>query len=306
MEKTIVTRSLALLSVLALCGACDSGSGEAVDADAPAPAPDGEGEFVVALEDGCPTQVMTTEQANHIGPGAGIAGRIVSHMCEPLPEFKVLSCTAESCVPTDTLADGSFYLGGIMNKLPRKVRVVGVTNGYFDALFYLGIEPNELSMLSIPVVLVPLTPYAELDDVGGGSVMLAGDQLELSVEAGALQYPLGHFVQEGADFPELAAQRLDPALVGPFYDTPWEGKSGAMAFVFDPYDITVDAESPASLAFHVADHAAPGTVYDIWTVETSDAHMLEAGTATVGEDGVIRSDEGAEILNLQTVVIAPQ
>jgi len=61
-----------------------------------------------------------------------------------------------------------------------------------------------------------------------------------------------------------------------------------------------------SLAFHVDDGAAAGTVYDLWSADTHNAHLVSAGTATVGDDGVIHVDAGHTIDSLQTIVIVPQ
>ena len=285
-------RFLACLSLIALLGACDAAPEEAQ------PVPPGD--FVSPAEVGCESLYLGLEDISHMGPGAGIGGRVLGANCEPLGDFKVLSCTAESCVPTDTLEDGSWYLSGIMNELPRKIRVVGVTHGHYDALFYLEIKPNELAVPSKNVILAPLSDYIALDAAAGGVALMAEGQLEVTIGPEALKYPLGHFTSD------LSAQRVSTDLVGPFDIAPWEGRDGAMAFIFDPYDLSVDPENPATLAIDVADHAAVGTVYDIWSAETYSAHVVPSGTATVGEDGVIRSDADAPIISLQTLVLVPQ
>ena len=174
----------------------------------------------------------------HMGPGAGITGVVLDNDCAPLPDFKVLCCTDESCVPTDTQADGTFYLGGIMNDVPRKGRIVGVTHGYYDALIYLPVGGDELTIASKPIVLAPLGDYATLASESGGSATLAQGQVELTVAAGSMKYPLGHFTEE------LSAERVDTSLIGPFDVSPWAESVGTMAFVFDPYDMKIEPTTP--------------------------------------------------------------
>ena len=263
-----------------------------------------EGNFISAPDDGCLSMQIGEADVPHLGPGAGITGLVVDNQCNPLSGFKVLCCTDESCVPTDTLADGTFYLGGIMNEIPRKVRIVGVTQGYYDALVYLPISADSLTIASKPIVLAPLSDYVTLGVEDGGTATLAEGQLEVTVAPGAMKYPLGHFTEE------LSAQRVDMSLVGPFDMTPWAERDGSMAFVFDPYEMKVEpsesGEDALTIAIHAEDHAPAGTVYDLWSADTHYAHMVAAGTATVGDDGVIRVDAGHSIKELQTLVIAPQ
>lgn len=295
----MIVRALVLVCLSLLLVACDSDSGSETSTTNPS-----EGSFVTAPDSGCASMNLLAADANHTGPGAGITGLVLDNNCNPLPSFKVLCCTDESCVPTDTLDDGSFYLGGIMNETPRKVRVVGVTHGFYDALVYLPIVTDELTIASKPIVLAPLNDYMALSSESGGSALLAEGQMELTVAAGSLKYPLGHFTDD------LSAQRVDTALVGPFDTAPYSGVEGAMAFVFDPYDMKVEptesGDEAVSFAFHAEDHAAAGTVYDLWSADTHNAHLVAAGTATVGDDGIIRTDAGHTISSLQTIVIIPQ
>ena len=280
---------------------CDSGDSEGAEAPTSNVS---EGSFITAPDSGCVSKQLTAADLNHMGPGAGIGGLVLDNNCNPLVNFKVLCCTDDSCVPTDTLEDGRFYMGGIMNEVPRKVRIVGVTHGYYDALVYLPVAGEELTIASKPIVLAPLADYAPLSADAGGDVTLAEGQLEVSVAPGSMKYPLGHFTED------LSAQRVGTELVGPFDTTPWDGIDGAMAYVFDPYDMKVEAPEDGAdaiqIAFHAEDHAPPGAVYDLWAADTKDAHLSIAGTATVGEDGVIRTDAGNSISSLHTVVIVPQ
>lgn len=298
-------RALALVCASLLWVACDSGgSSEGSSADTSTAPPGGEGGFVSAPDEGCSSMQVDAADIAHVGPGAGISGLVLDNECNPLPNYKVLCCTSDSCVPTDTREDGTFYLGGIMNQAPRKVRIIGVTHGYYDALVYLPVTGEELTIASKPIVLAPLAAYATLPAEAGGTATLAGGQLEITVAAGAMKYPLGHFEEE------LSAERVDLALIGPFDTTPWADADGAMAFVFDPYDMSVQASESGdevlSLAFHGEDPGPAGTVYDLWSADTHDAHMVAAGTATVGDDGVIRVDAAHAVSSLHTLVIAPQ
>jgi hypothetical protein len=297
----MIIRILALVCASLLLVACDSDGGSSTSSAAPDL---GEGSFVTAPDSGCASMMLTAADANHTGPGAGITGRVLDNECNPLAAFKVLCCTDESCVPTDTMDDGSFYLGGIMNEVPRKIRVVGVTHGFYDALIYLPVVTDELTIASKPIVLAPLDDYIALPTEGGGTAMLADGQMEITVAAGSLKYPLGHFTDD------LSAQRVDTTLVGPFDTAPYTDVDGAMVFVFDPYDMKVEptesGDEAVSFAFHAADHADAGSVYDVWSADTHNAHLVAVGTATVGDDGVIRTDDVHTLSSLQTLVIVPQ
>ena len=150
-----------------------------------------EGNFVSAPDDGCLSMQIGEADVPHMGPGAGISGLVVDNQCNPLSGFKVLCCTDESCVPTDTLADGTFYLGGIMNEIPRKVRIVGVTQGYYDALIYLAVSGDSLTVASKPIVLAPLSDYVTLGVEAGGTATIFrfvldthGDEFAAVVEDG--------------------------------------------------------------------------------------------------------------------------
>jgi hypothetical protein len=301
----MMIRALALLCVSLLWVACDSDStGESGSTNPSSTLDGGEGSFVSAPDEGCSSLQIGEADVPHMGPGAGITGLVLDNDCNPLPNFKVLCCTDDSCVPTDTRADGTFYMGAIMNQVPRKVRIVGVTHGFYDALVYLPVTGEELTIASKPIVLAPLADYVALSAEAGGTATLATGQIEITVAAGSMKYPLGHFTDE------LSAQRVDQTLVGPFDTAPYMDAEGAMAFVFDPYDMKVEptesGDEAVSFAFHAEDHAPAGTVYDIWSADTHNAHLEAVGTATVGDDGVIHTDEGHTITSLQTIVIVPQ
>lgn len=267
---------------------------------------------------------------------ARLQGRIQRAGGEPIAgQGKVLFCGDRNCLFLDTDDEGGFRRTGVDIVDPRRFEVVGRYDDYGTVVFRRDAEPG--SVLDVGTVTAP-EPVGEPAAVSadeGGTVTLAGGQLELTFEPGELTYPIGHAQKE------LQAAPIPMDELPPWSNRPWEGvEDRSLAFSLIPFEIHTaveggpspkaqgKAETPSEcgepdegggdeapdgegadgfVEMRVLEglNAEPGTSYGVYTVNTYEGCLVRRGTVEVDEEG--RLDVGPEhgIQSFTHVVFAP-
>ena len=228
---------------------------------------------------------------------AATAGRLVDGEGAPIEGLRVLCCSSETCLIDTTDADGVYLHIGIDPTHRYKIQVTDAGTNYSDLLYYQPYAVDALSIMDTDVIVPPLSA-AQVDWPAdtGGEVSLAGGELKLTAEAGALDYPLGK--------PKtIQAERVPVDHLPPYDPAPWGDTPGALAYVFTP--ATVEITTPAALEITLAEPLTEGTVYAMWTADSHTGDMVAAGTATVDADGALVATDSSEIAYFSTLVLFP-
>jgi len=248
-------------------------------------------------------------------PPAGksaIGGRILDPSGAPVAEFRVAACSQQDCPITTTGADGLFlhealepdrpraiYAHGTHNfrmVTPRFANIVVRTHPLADEV----VDVGDLVLPELEGEPVPANPAT------GGTFTLAGGALTVTIPADALSYAIGT-VEENQ---RLQAGRLHASLLPTFPTNPWRGKEDrSLVFSVAPWEL----RSHAPIGIAVTGSGEPsGTVFDVHEIEPFSimveviAEPRKVGTATLGADGVIRSDPGSNLRSLILFVLVPQ
>jgi len=228
---------------------------------------------------------------------AATAGRLVDTTGAPVEGVRVLCCSSETCLIDSTDADGVYLHIGIDPTHRYKMQVTDTEGRYSDLLYYQPYAVDTLSTMETDVIVHPLS--AELIDWPadtGGQVSLAGGELSLTAEPGALDYPLGK--------PKtLQAERVPVDQLPPYSPAPWGDTPGALAYVFTP--ATVEITTPAALEITLTEPLEEGASYAIWNADSHTGDMVAAGTATVNAEGVLVAEDTSEITYFSTLVLFP-
>ena len=238
--------------------------------------------------------------ADENAPTGSVAGRLIAPDGQGISGLRMLACTPSICYWDETDGEGRFLVSDLALG-PLKMQTGDPSATRLELIFYHWLDDEGTSELA-EAVTVPLLPA---DDPvpwseAGGSVLLAGGQLELIAEPESITYPFG--TKE-----ESVRARRVPGSQLPHYDwTPWAGEEAdTFAFVINPTGIEV--EPVASLRV-IDDTLAPCDAYRIWSVASKDGRVTYAGIATVEErEGtlVLESIEGAALNELTTLIFSP-
>jgi hypothetical protein len=227
-----------------------------------------------------------------------VQGRVVTIEGDPLAGAYVLVCNADYCVSGETGIDGQYDVGQL-TLVEYKIKVQGSQLGYANMLFFQDLPIKDVVTAPRDLVAVESTEDMQSwvpDD--GGTVTLAGGMLELSVDPGALKYPLG--VPK-----EVLAVSVPIDALPPYDQEPWIGsETGAFAFFINPVGVKT-LEGVFSFRVLGANAAADAT-YSVWTVDDKTAHMEPVGNATADAEGNIVSDADCGMKLLSTLLILPE
>ena len=227
-----------------------------------------------------------------------VQGRVVTTAGDPLAGAYVLVCNADYCVSGETGDDGKYDVGDL-TLVEYKIKVQGSQLGYVNMLFFQDLPVKDVVTAPRDLVVVEsnvdLQPWVPED---GGTVILAGGMLELSVDPGDLKYPLG--------FPkEVLAVSVPIDVLPPYDQEPWIGsETGAFAFYLNPVGVKT---LEGVFSFRVLGvNAAADATYSVWAVDDKTAHMELVGNATADADGNIVSDADCGMKLLSTLLILPE
>lgn len=230
----------------------------------------------------------------------GLTGRAVDAMGTGLGGLVVLCCSTSLCVTGETDEEGQYLLLDLEDPGPRKMKLIDTDHDRMPVLFWQELVMDDVRPLSRDVVV----PMANGELVAwptevGGAVTLSEGLITLTAEPESLRYPIGTAF-EGIRVVQVPHDQLPP------YDVePWrEAAGGTLAFFFDPAH--VEATAPAHLRVAAGAGATPNMIYDLWSLAPDTATLYQAGTASADADGTLQSDEGAQLLDLTTILLIPR
>jgi len=272
--------------------------------------PQEDSEATASMEDAAEPAPQTTPDAGAEVPGdklsgvevpegeAATAGRLVDTAGAPIEGLRVLCCSSETCLIDTTDADGVYLHIGIVPTHRYKMQVTDAGGTYSDLIYYQPYVVDQLSVMEVDVIVPVIeSEYTDWPAETGGTVTLAGGELELTAAPGALDYPLGKPEQ-------LLAERVPAAQLPPYVPAPWAGlEEGAIAYVFTP--ATVEVESPAALRIILPEAPAEGTNYALWNADSHTGDMVAAGNASVDAEGAIVTGDASGIGYFSTLVLVP-
>lgn len=239
---------------------------------------------------------------------AAMAGRIVDFAGEPQAGIRVAACSDVECPFAETDAEG-YFLHLDIPAIPRRFEVFGQYDQFGSVAFRREFDPGEL--VDVGDIVLPRLqgPAVAWDPAEAGSVEVAGGRIELTVEPDeadetgqrpkVLKYPLGT-----TQF-DVQVGRVPGDEIPPFYNQPWAGKEDdTLAFSIVPFDLFALKSVRARVLDGVT--KPPGTVYDIYDVDPLTGLLLEAGTATVNQDGVLVTDAASDLRDLTFFMFVPR
>jgi hypothetical protein len=232
-------------------------------------------------------------------PTGGISGKLVNAQGEPLAGFGIISCTLSLCYNGETDENGE-YLFIDVELGPRKMATHDPNNVYADMLFYQVVFEDVTTDLEEDVIIpaVQDAPQAWSEE-DGGVVSLAQGQFELEAAAGTLDYPFGIFDHE------VVGVSIPGSQIPPFDTRPWQDKEDhSLLLMVNPGHI--EADPGVELRVFTGITKPAGTVYRIYTIEPDESVLIDAGTGTVGEDGILRSDPEAQLTKLSGFLLVPE
>ncbi len=250
------------------------------------------------------TDTTTTPDTPAVDPGpeiplGAVTGRIVNGDGEPLANIKVLCCTSSICETGETLEDGS-YIFEQLEVEPRKMQAADLTKTYMELIFYQDVIADQMNTLSRDVVLTRRNdePTTWLEDIGG-TVSLAGGELELQAGPESVDYPFGIFDEL------IQGETMAGSILPPYGTEPWlDQMEQSFGYVF--YPVHIITHEPVSFVIRRDGLMDSGTIYRIWAVDPDDAELIDSGTATVGDDGDLASDPDSTLTDLTTIILIPE
>ncbi|MBL91421.1 MAG: hypothetical protein CMH56_06355 [Myxococcales bacterium] len=226
-----------------------------------------------------------------------IAGKVVNANGDALANLRVLACTASLCMSGETNATGEYLFENISVE-PMKMEVTDPDDTYLSLLFYQMVYADQLSVLSRDVVMPAVTDEpSSLSEANGGTALVAGGALEITVGAGALDYPFGR------DDDIIQAERLSGSQIPPYDIEPFLAHpDDSFMFALAPHG----TKSSEAVTFKVTSGITQpeGAIYNVYGV-TDKATLKASGTATVDSSGHLISDTGGSWMDLTGLVLVP-
>ena len=229
---------------------------------------------------------------------ATVTGRVVNEDGEPLFDIRVLCCSHSVCYQDPTDEDGRYEITNIDPDDVYKMQTTDPMKVYSSLYFYQATVSDEVTNLSREVILPRrVTDIVAWDVADGGVIVLAGGELELMATPGTLEFPVG--LDEA-----LMADVIPGTILPPYRSTPWAVDADALlVYTFNP--VPIKASEPIGLTINRDGLGAPGTQWNVYSVNLENADIDGVGTATVSMDGQLISDPGGTLKNLGTIILEP-
>ena len=232
-------------------------------------------------------------------PEGSVAGRVVNEEGEPLADLRVLCCSHSICYTESTDAEGRYLIEGVAVDDVYKMQAADPMQVYSSLYYYQELRADEVSELPRDVIL----PRRASERVAwaaetGGPITLAAGSLELIAAPGALEYPIG--LEE-----TISGDRISGTILPPYTAEPWAGRGEQLVvFTFTPAPVV--SSEPVQLRVSGDDVGAEGSVWRIYSINPDTAAPDDVGTATVNAEGVLVSGEDAMLMNMLTIILAPE
>ena len=229
---------------------------------------------------------------------ASLAGTVVFGDGAPAEGLQMRLCYT-GCRVANTDASGNFLFEQV-EEATHTLQVVALGDLEMSsphAMIALG--DGEARTLGAPITLVP---YENWTAMSGTDDYKAGGFLTLK---GASPDDLSYGAYSPSpEAPFIAGARLPAEAAGLPADGLPEDKPVLAIWYLGQFDATV---AGAGWAYEIEDNfgQAPGAKVQAYVSSNEDKGWIDAGTATVGEDGILRSDDGAGITKLNTLVLVP-
>jgi hypothetical protein len=268
----------AAVTLLVSCGTSTT-TNEAMEPE-PAPSPDAQ---------------MMPDMVEPGPPLGSIEGRLITREGEPIAGLTVLCCDKGICIMGGSDEGGAFVCEDL-ELGAYKMQVADPDENFVDMVFYQTVEEEGANLPAREIVVSQMTETPSgWEAEAGGDVVLASGRLTLTADPGALSYPVG--TREEA----LIAQEIPTSTLPPYDHEPWlEAPDRALAFFMDP--VHVSSSSPVSIVA-AAPTEAPGTVFQVWSVDPDTGTLQDVGTATVDDELRLVSDSDAVITNLTALIL---
>jgi hypothetical protein len=263
----------------------------ACEADAPGPAAD------VAVGVDAASERAACEGGAR-GQVVGCAeGALVDSEGAPVVGVRVAACTAATCITGTSDAAGRFAIQGLP-VAPHKFEALAVPKGFLATVFFADVTGGRMVGPGRPVVLPRLPEPVAFNPAAGGTVTLADGAVVLEAAPGALGFPIG--TAEGG----IAATFISGASL-PDYDLhPWGGREAeTFAVAFHPFPLK--AEGSVVIALAPPDGVGDGP-WDLHAVNGSSARITRVGPLEPGDDGLLRLEEPATLVDLTVLVAVPR
>lgn len=207
-------------------------------------------------------------------------------------QTRVQMCNIETCFVASWGEDGNFcFPEGVLNSGYNYafdvVPLIGEENEYATPLSIISIsEENTLIQLEAPV----LVPKFQNNGAISSETFDAGNGLTLTIGEGEID---GDMIFSASLEPSEAnlplAQFQDRNIIGLWYFGPFEEVTTA------PWGFQLSNSATSSLEL--------GSTVELYNASYEDRDWLYAGTATVGEGGVLLTDENSGLQILSTLVL---
>ena len=241
-----------------------------------------------------------------------VSGRLVDADGVGVPDAKVLCCTMSTCYSANTDEDGNYVVGNLTGG-GWKLQLLGGSVGAATFVWYQEVTDMTANhTLDRDVVAVAQTsdpvPWIEAT---GGTVVSADGELELTADP-VLDDNGDRALDEDGDPLEplegpigwddtIQAVKVPVEHIPPYDVQPWDDGDTVHAFHIDPFKI--HGNVPVQLRLLKGPYGEVGDAYTIYEVHLDYGKLQVAGKAIVGDDGVLASDENANLTHLSTVII---
>ena len=201
---------------------------------------------------------------------------------------RIKMCCSGGCLVAEWGDEGFCYPEGRLEEGTYAFKAIPIgSEGFATPVSLINVGQEDI-VLDTPVVIPEFSSEGDIVD----GVFAAGNGLEIDVVASAFTPSYGY-----DDY--IAAVDVDPTTIGlPLQDVALDKVVGM--WYLGSFGATISPK----WTFQVHDTALPvGTQLRILNSSYHDGKWLEAGTATVGDDGVIYTDVDSGIGNLSTLIL---
>jgi len=218
----------------------------------------------------------------------------------PVVGVRVTACTAATCITGTSDASGHFDITGLPVE-PHKLEVLGFIKGFYSAVYFVDMIGGTFVEPMAPIRLHPLpdTMVTGFVPETGGTLTLAGGDLEIVAPPSGLTFPIGT-AAEGAE-----ATSVDLATLPDYDINPWVGReAGAFAYIIHPFPLKSDGTVAVGLRAPAG--VTEAASYRLYTVHTSTARIEDAGLLARDVDGLWRVEDPSALHHVSILIAVPE